>query len=130
MLNITNMTKGDAIHNLNVLQWLLEHRDEIEAIAVRPVSNDEVSAEDAQERFHEVYTELASTRFLAVEIHILTDEDSLARDSIAEPNVIIYTDPEHEEWITPDYFNTPMLRKVAKPFCIGAHERTWKLIEK
>jgi hypothetical protein len=126
MLDTARMTQGDARHTLLVYQWIVEHLQEITAIAQTP-ERACVAASEAQAEFHEIYTELESTRLLPVRIAMFTDEDTLERGGRAEPNVLLHRPLNETQWAVVGWLHTKNLSEVAGLFGISGDERTWQV---
>jgi hypothetical protein len=126
MLELSRMSQADAQHTLEVYHWTMTHLDEITAIA-RDAERAGVSVASVQERFHQVYTELESTRFLPVTISLFTDQDALEQGSQTEPQFALcrpldeFTEVAYVGWL-----QTLDLSEVVARFGIRGDDPTWR----
>lgn len=124
MLDLTAMTQGDALHTLQVYQWITEHLQEITALASN-ADKAGVTALEAQNTFHTIYTDLRVTRFLPMTVTIFTDEDALDAGFATDPNIML-SQPLDRDICAFAQVHTLNLSIVAEVFGIDADCRTWR----
>jgi hypothetical protein len=117
MINFKNMSPSDAAYNLRVLQYLIEHKEELQAIAAK--TSEAVSMLDVivqNDSNLNVAVEMWSARFVPLTICVFPNESEAA---VLKPQIAMYCGTECS------FPEIKTLTAISQAYGIDPCEKTW-----